>query len=229
MSDTANRPVDGRYFATASWLTFPVGIVVCTEEGSRRVFASALEWPGWCRSGRSEAEALDNLAAYASRYAPVAERAGIRFSAKPSGGFQIVERLAGNVTTDFGAPAIPARYDREPLGAKGAARLAVLVAGCWQVFDEVVAGAPAELRKGPRGGGRDRDKIVQHVAEAEIAYARKLGIRGHDLAPVREALVSVLGSSRHELPTETAWPRRYAARRIAWHVLDHAWEIEDKS
>jgi hypothetical protein len=24
-------------------------------------------------------------------------------------------------------------------------------------------------------------------------------------------------------------PPRYAIRRIAWHVLDHAWEIEDKS
>ena len=25
------------------------------------------------------------------------------------------------------------------------------------------------------------------------------------------------------------WPLGYAVRRFAWHVLDHAWEVEDKS
>jgi hypothetical protein len=28
---------------------------------------------------------------------------------------------------------------------------------------------------------------------------------------------------------QAKWPPAYAARRIAWHALDHAWEIEDRS
>jgi len=204
--------------------------LVCAETGSRRAFVSALDWPGWCRSGRTEAEALELLAAYASRYAAVAEQAGIRFPPKVTESFEVVERLAGNATTDFGAPAMAAEYEREPLGARGRARLVALVEGCWQVFDYVVAAAPAELRKGPRGGGRDRDQIVGHVAEAEIAYARKLGIRlGHELVQVREKVIALLSAPGHGGSFETAWSPRYAARRIAWHVMDHAWEIEDKS
>ena len=89
----------------------------------------------------------------------------------------------------------------------------------------------AQLGKGPRGGGRDRDDIVDHVAAAELAYARKLGIRlGSDLTASRAAIVEVLGApSDASSIGAKGWPPRYAARRIAWHVLDHAWEIEDKS
>jgi hypothetical protein len=89
--------------------------------------------------------------------------------------------------------------------------------------------APAGLRKGPRGGGRDRDEIADHVAAAELAYARKLGIRlGSDLAASRDAIAEVLAAPSDSLAAK-GWPPRYTARRIAWHVLDHAWEIEDKS
>ena len=31
------------------------------------------------------------------------------------------------------------------------------------------------------------------------------------------------------VPVPKGWPHRYAARRIAWHVLDHAWEMEDRA
>lgn len=211
-------------------MNFAVATVVCTEAGSRRVFASALDWPGWCRSGRDEAEALDNLVAYASRYEEVPRRAGIRFPAKPGAKLEIVEHLNGNATTDFGAPAIAAQYEAEPLGAEAAARLAALVTSCWQAFDDVVASAPAELRKGPRGGGRDRDEVVEHVTAAELAYARKLGIRlGHDLGRTRKEIVALLVSPEPNAAGAASWSPRYAARRIAWHVMDHAWEIEDKS
>lgn len=207
-----------------------MGVVVCTEQGARRVFASALDWPGWCRSGRDETEALGNLAAYSGRYAKVTALAGIAFSAGTGAGFEIVERLTGNATTDFGAPAIAARYEDERLGAAGATQMAALVGASWLAFDDAVAKAPAELRKGPRGGGRDRDQIVAHLAEAEVAYARKLGVRlGRDQALRREAIIAVLGTPGRRAASEKEWPPRYAARRIAWHVLDHAWEIEDKS
>jgi hypothetical protein len=204
---------------------------VCVETGSRRVFASALEWPGWCRSGRDEDEALERLREYAYRYSPVAAGAGILFSARTAGNFEVVEKVAGNATTDFGAPGAVAAFERERLTAAHAKRLCRLVEASWRALDEVAKKAPHNLRKGPRGGGRDRDAVIRHVGEAEISYARKLGIRGEqDLAAVRKAMLEVLGAATNGSPVvEKGWPTRYAARRIAWHALDHAWEIEDRS
>jgi hypothetical protein len=112
------------------------------------------------------------------------------------------------------------------------------VAAAWRVFDRVVAGAPAELRKGPRGGGRDRDKVVEHVLGAETSYARQLGVRHRQPAlgdaaattALRDAVVEAIrGATDQSVPAGKGWPVRYAARRIAWHVIDHAWEIEDRS
>ena len=119
-----------------------------------------------------------------------------------------------------------------------AERLAALVDSAWAYFDRVVATAPAELRKGPRGGGRDRDRVVAHVVEAEAAYARKLGVRHAGplagdpatIASLRAAILEALRATTASTSVaEGGWPPRYAARRIAWHVLDHAWEIEDRS
>ena len=208
------------------------------EVGSKKVFACALEWPGWCRSAKTEDDALEVLADYAARYAPVAAAAGVRFPKSAADSFEVVERLAGTTTTDFGAPGEPASADRAPLTKAQAARLAVLVDASWAFLDRVVAGAPPALRKGPRGGGRDRDKIVDHVIGAEVSYIRKLGLRFRQpaiddaggVAEVRDAILEVLRAARAPAPDlEKGWPYRYVARRIAWHVLDHAWEIEDRS
>ena len=201
---------------------------VYLETGTRRVFACALDWPGWCRSGKNEEAALETLAAYAPRYAAVAEQAGFAFPAK-AGALTVVERLPGSATTDFGAPDAVATEDHKRLTPAGRERLAAFVEASWAVLDRIVAGAPASLRKGPRGGGRDRDAIVEHVDGAEAGYSRKLGIRlrnptRHELRP------AVLAALRDGYEVaEKGWPPRYAARRIAWHALDHAWEIEDRS
>jgi hypothetical protein len=211
---------------------------VTVESGSNRVFACALDWPGWCRSGKDEALALQALAAAAPRYAVVASAAGLPFPAGVADRFEVVERLAGGGMTDFGVPGRISGRDTEPLGRPEAERLAALVATSWRVLDQVVAGAPAELRKGPRGGGRDRDAIAAHVLGAEANYARKLGIRLPEprpddhaaIAALHVAITAALGAaSDGSPPVEKGWPQRYAARRIAWHVLDHAWEIEDRS
>jgi hypothetical protein len=215
-------------------------VAVYLEVGARRVFACALDWPGWCRSGRDEERALAALAAAAPRYAVAAKEAGVRFPARAGDAFDVVERIPGTATTDFGAPGEAAAADAEPLTRQQARRQAALVAASWTILDRVAAGAPAELRKGPRGGGRDRDAIVEHVAAAEFAYARKLGIRhrqpgpgdvaGETLSALRAALLETLGqASSGEAPVPKGWRPRYAARRIAWHALDHAWEIEDRS
>jgi hypothetical protein len=211
---------------------------VYLELGRQRTFACALDWPGWCRSGKTEELALEALAAYAPRYAPVAERAGIAFPAGAGDAARVVERLPGSGATDFGVPEKLATADAEPLGARDAERQAALVTAAWALFDQVVAGAPAELRKGPRGGGRDRDKMVDHVLGAEAGYARRLGVKHRPpalddpdaIAALREAIVAVLRQpSDGTPPVPKGWPPRYAARRVAWHVLDHAWEMQDRS
>jgi len=220
-------------------------VPVYLEAGNTRVFACALDWPGWCRRAKTDEEALDALATYAPRYAVVAKRAGLRFpAAAPT--FEVVERIpwtGGKAFShvDFGALGAAAQLDSEPLTATQAKRLAALVEAAWAELDDVVESAPAELRKGPRGGGRDRDAAFAHVVAAEAAYARKLGVRHsgvrqtepqdrEEIAAVRGGIRAAISGARGGAPaSDKGWLPRYAARRIAWHVLDHAWEIEDRS
>lgn len=195
---------------------------VAIEAGRRRVFAIALDWPGWTRVAGDEAAALAGLALYLPRYAPVVRAAGMEM---PGTDFEVVERAPGNATTEFGAPAIVMDADRVPLGAADAGRLRRLLDGAWTVFDGAAAAAPPELRKGPRGGGRDRDKMIAHVHEAERAYLSKIGVRARGRDEVRAGFREALASDDETQP----WPRRYAVRRVAWHAIDHAWEMEDRT
>jgi hypothetical protein len=219
-------------------------VPVYLEAGNTRVFACSLDWPGWCRRAKTDDEALDALATYGPRYAAVAKRAGLRFPAAAHLTFDVVEAIPWRggkkfSYVDFGALGSAAKLDSESLTAAQAKRLAVLVEAAWGVLDDVVADAPTELRKGPRGGGRDRDAVFAHVVAAETAYARKLGVRHkvphdrEDITTVRADIVAALAGARAGTPPAGAagkgWLPRYAARRIAWHVLDHAWEIQDRS
>jgi hypothetical protein len=188
---------------------------VYLETGKTWTFACALDWPGWCRRGKGEEAALEALLEYADRYAAAVGEA-------PDRALTVVGRVPGNATTDFGAPAVVSSWEG-PLAASALPRLQA----CWQAFDAVVASAPSQLRKGPRGGGRDRDAVADHVREAERAYGSKVGARVPPRTPwpaQREALLDALGTGEG-----TSWPASYAVRRIAWHVLDHAWEVEDRS
>ncbi|TMC53122.1 MAG: hypothetical protein E6J20_08615 [Chloroflexi bacterium] len=194
---------------------------VYVEVGGKRAFASAADFPGWSRSGKDEPAALANLAAYAPRYAKVAKLAGVDFS-QSAPTFDVVERLKGNATTDFGAPGIPAREETKKLTPKQTERMLALVDAAWKYLDQVRAKAPSALRKGPRGGGRDRDKMYQHVIDAELEYGKGIGLRLKQ--PDRKALQQRLRNPE----SEGRWPVTYAARRIAWHALDHAWEMEDR-
>ena len=209
---------------------------VTLETSATKVFATAAQWPGWSRSGRDGPRALAALAGYAQRYAPVAARAGVRFPADAGADLRVVEEVAGDGSTSFGVPGRVTEPDRAPLTAAAAKRRVDLMLAAWAVFDDIVAAAPEHLRKGPRGGGRDRDAVVAHVLSAEAAYGRQLGLRlaaPVDLAGaagVRAALAQALRGASDGTPlVPRGWPPRYATHRIAWHVLDHAWEIEDKS
>ena len=209
-------------------------IAVALETTPKKTFACALEWPGWCRSGRDPDAALAALADYAPRFGPIAEAAGFPLPARITLGE--VERLPGGSTTAFGAPEVTFEADRSPVTPTAARRIAALVSAAWAHFDEVLAVTPESLRKGPRGGGRDRDKMATHVLEAENAYARQLGLKVphpalHDTPAIgvqREAILAVLCAGSDGAPVHK-WTTRYAARRVAWHVLDHVWEMQDRT
>lgn len=215
-------------------------IPVVLEVGQKKVFAAAVDWPGWCRWAKTEEAALTALAGAAARYAKVVSLAGLSLpaGAGDAAKFTVVERVPGNATTDFGAPGVPAKIDDDRLTPAKAKRLASLVGAAWNYLDSVAAQAPAELRKGPRGGGRNRDKMLAHVLAAEVMYARKVGLRLTEpavgdqqaIAAERDALLGAVAVSYDGSPPDVkAWVPRQAARRIAWHVLDHAWEMEDRS
>jgi hypothetical protein len=214
----------------------PARLDVVIEAGDKKVFASALDWPGWSRSARTGDEAIERLLEYAPRYARVATLAGLDLP--EAFDVDVVDRLEGGVGTDFGVPGLIHDADTERVSTAEAERLAAIVAAAWTTFDQVAAGAPAELRKGPRGGGRDRDKMVGHVMAADAAYAREVGIKAKELGfDDRAAYVALRGDMLDVLrkPSDGSslagrkWTLRYAARRIAWHALAHAWEMEDRS
>ena len=214
-------------------------VSVAIETGAKRVFATAVDWPGWSRAGRTEAAALEALVDAAPRYAIAAMQAGEAFPTPTSVEDLVIdERNPGDGGTDFGVPSRVTEHDRRPTSAAEADRLHRLVAAAWTVFDGVAERAPAELRKGPRGGGRDRDKVVDHVLGADHAYCGVMGIPitapSHDdprsIETMRSAMLALLGEPSDGTPLGgRKWPPRYAAGRIAWHALDHAWEIEDRS
>lgn len=210
-------------------------IAIGVEETRKRSFASALEWPGWSRSGKTPELAIEALLAYATRYAPVAARAGLVVATTSLDG-DVAQLLPGDASTEFGVPSITFDADRAPADIPESRRIAALVQAAWETFEAIAASAPAELRKGPRGGGRDTAKIVEHVVGAEQAYARQVGVKVSAPDPTDAGAVAVMRAAILEPIARASsgdpigrWTQRYAARRIAWHALDHAWEIEDRS
>jgi hypothetical protein len=220
-------------------------IKVYLEIGKKRVFVGAVDWPGWCRSGRDEKTALQTLIDYGPRYAQVLHSKEIEFLVPTDASDLIVtERHDGNATTDFGAPAIMLDTDREPIDRMEFERLQTILQACWGAFDRAVQRARGRaLRKGPRGGGRDINKILEHVLEADQGYLARLAWKQvreggknpvEELSRTRQAILKALEVALHgDLPERgprggVIWPPRYFIRRVAWHVLDHAWEIDDR-
>lgn len=224
----------------------PTSVECLIEAGARRTFASAAPWPGWCRAGRDEPDAIASLYVYGSRYADALGGSGVRFAASTmTGALTVIERVPGNATTDFGAPDGAFEADRRPIAGREWTRLRTVLEACWRAFDRSVVGAEGvELRKGPRGGGRELEAIVTHVVGAEASYLRKLtgsgiGVEERDAWAAREAERAAvrdgLGRAQEgKLPERgprggVMWAPRRFLRRAAWHVLDHAWEIQDRA
>lgn len=208
---------------------------VVLEQGKKKVFATAIDWPGWSRSGKTESDALDVLVSYAARYQRIAGSAGIRGVKATADRPEVVEIIQGSGATDYGVPDKIAEADHEIMTDTECERQIRLLEACWAYFDEVSQTVSAEMQKGPRGGGRDRDEIILHTLEADRGYARNIGVKtlpGHinrkdGLRAHRADVVAAIRTCNAE-KIETKWPLRYFIRRAAWHVLDHAWEMEDK-
>ncbi len=220
-------------------------IDIYLEIGNKKVFACAIQWPGWCRSGKSEADALDTLLAYTARYSAILQASGLGIPlARHVHDFAIVDRVDGDFSTSYGVPVMSIASDSTPLNAEQIARYSAILSACWQSFDAALkAGQGKELRKGPRGGGRELAEIANHVAYAEKGYLRHLGWEGTipDEADINlwmrreraEILNGIQAASRGEYPAQgphggKRWPLAYFFRRAAWHVTDHTWEIEDR-
>lgn len=223
----------------------PSSMAVYVEAGRRRAVAGALDWPGWCRVGRDEASALEALVAYAPRYAKLFARTKLAFTPPDDAdAYAVVERLKGTGTTDFGIPAAAPKLDGEPFDRAAHERAESILAAVWRALDRAFEAAEGRaLRKGPRGGGRDRDAIVRHVLGGDAGYLGSFGQKfradeasplGDELKRTRAAIrAALVAGVRGEIPEKgprggAIWTPRYYVRRVAWHTLDHAWEIEDR-
>ena len=214
-------------------------IPVYLETAKTRVFAVVPAWPGWCRSGRSEETALQALVDYVPRYVLALRGTQLAFpSINSVADLQVVASLPGNATTEFGAPDWPLPGDELPVDAAELERMRSFLHAAWQAFDRAVAAAQGKsLRMGPRGGGRDLEKMIAHNSGAEQAYLTALGGKakpGASDADLRLAMLEALAASvRGEIPAlgprgGQRWAPRFFVRRTVWHALDHAWELEDR-
>jgi len=213
-------------------------IRVMLEQGKKKAVAAAFDWPGWDRSGKSAESALAVLADYRERYAIVAARAGLADEFGATGGLEVVERLDGTGMTDFyGVSARSAGPEYEPMSEVQCERKVALLRACWAYFDDVAARVSPELRPGPRGGGRDRAKIVRHTNGAEFQeFAKKVGV----ITPLdawrdpvllqahRDAFCEAIREHSARGASARSWTVQFVIRRCAYHMLDHAWEMEDR-
>ncbi|HEY7343646.1 MAG TPA: hypothetical protein VH591_22445 [Ktedonobacterales bacterium] len=212
---------------------------VTLEIGPRgkKVVAVAPDWPGLERGAKTAEAAIERVQSYLPRYAPVAKLAGMDAAFATITTVDVVEDYPGTGSTDFwGISFAFSSIDRQDLSREDLERELTLMRACWALFDDVRARVSAEMRKGPRGGGRDRDRIVRHTLGAEQDFAVKLGVRAPEgalltdegLRAYRDAYCNAIRAFHAEGKMARAWPLRYLIRHTAFHTLDHTWEMEDK-
>ncbi len=204
----------------------------------RKIVAGAMDWPGLDRWGASEDEALNRLSSYLPRYAGVAERAGLASAFARAREIDVVERVPGSSSTDFwGIAHVPSQIEREVLSDADLERRLDLLRAAWASFDDTAARVSHELRPGPRSAGRSRDRIIRHVYGSEPEqFSRKVEVRtpldvvltpGGLVAHRRAYLDAIRAYNAEGKPART-WPIQFLIRRTAHHVMDHAWEMEDR-
>jgi hypothetical protein len=141
---------------------------VYVEVGEKRTFAAAVDWPGWCRSGRDEEAALEALAAYGPRYQVALGARARGLGVVRAGELRVLERLTGDSSTDFGAPGAVPAADEEPIGGRELDRWLRILQSCWDAFDRIAddavgaalaPGLRAEPRQDPGPRPRWRRRV----------------------------------------------------------------------
>ena len=217
----------------------PVRTVIERGPKGRKAVAFAVDWPGWSRGARTPELALATLESYRRRYRPIAVSARMADDLDAAGRLKVIEDHVGTGSTDFwGISYFPSKSEQDPMRDPELERKLKLLRTCWTYFDRVARTVSAEMRKGPRGGGRDRDRIIRHVIRTESEeFAPRLGLKIAEegaltpdgLAAHRKSyLAAIRAYNRGELKPMRTWTLAFLIRHSAYHVMDHAWEMEDK-
>lgn len=218
----------------------PVRTVIERGPKDKRTVAFGIDWPGWSRGARSAELALEMLESYRERYRPVAGLAGLAREFDAAGHLEIVEDKVGTGSTDFwGISFSPSATEHGPMTDAEFERGITLLRACWAFFDGVAARVSPEMRKGPRGGGRDRDRIIRHTIRTESEdFAKQVGLRIPEdgalspdgLRQHRDAYVEAMRAynAGHVERRMRSWTLPFLIRHSGYHTLDHAWEMEDK-
>ena len=217
----------------------PVRTVLERGPKGKRAVAFAVDWPGWSRGAKTPELALAMLESYRERYRPVAVAARMANEFDAAGALNVVEDRVGTGSTDFwGISFSPSTLEHDSMDDIEMNRKIVLLRSCWAFFDAVASQVSVELRKGPRGGGRDRDQIIRHTVRTESEeFAKRLGLRvpaGGALTPEglrdhRETYVATMRAyNAGEGKRMRSWNLPFLIRHSAFHTMDHAWEMQDK-
>ena len=218
----------------------PIRTVIERGPKGKRAVAFSLDWPGWSRGAKTPEAALETLEAYRERYRPIAALAGMATEFDAGGSLEVVEDRVGPGSTDFWAISFaPSSTEQGPLTEAELERGITILRACWAFFDGVAARVSPEMRKGPRGGGRDRNRIIRHTIRTESEdFAKQVGLRIPE-----EAALTPDGLRTHRTDYVAAmraynagevekrmrsWTLPFLIRHSAFHTLDHAWEMEDK-
>jgi len=215
----------------------PVRVMLEIGPRGKKVAAVAPDWPGLERGAATGEAAVERLLSYVPRYAAVAKLTGMTDAFANIDGADVIEQYPGTGSTDFwGISFAFSSIDRQAVSDEALERELTLMRACWAFFDGVRSRVSAEMQRGPRGGGRDRDRIVRHTFAAELDWAMKLGLRPpldallteEGLKAYRENYCSAIRTLHSQGNMARTWPLRYLIRHTAYHTLDHAWEMEDK-
>jgi hypothetical protein len=217
----------------------PVRTVVERGPKAKKVVAFAIDWPGWSRGAKTPEVALATLESYRERYRPVALAAGLADEFDGSGRLDVIEDRVGTGSTDFwGISFSPSSSEPDPMDDTELDRKIELLRACWSFFDDMAARVSPEMRKGPRGGGRDRDQIIRHTIRTESEdFAKRIGLRvpeeaalsAKGLLEFREAYVAAMRAyNAGEGKRMRSWTLPFLIRHSAYHMMDHAWEMADK-
>ena len=221
----------GQKMAGAMRVTLEVG------PKGKKVVAVAPDWPGLSRGAKTGEAAIERLLSYVPRYRRVANLAGMDAELPADPTVDVVEEYPGTGSTDFwGISFAFSSIDRQEVSREELKRELGLMRGCWAFFDDVRSRVSAELRKGPRGGGRDRDHIVRHVLVNEADWSGGIDVRtpaesvltDDGLKTHRDAYCDGIRSFHAEGKMARKWPLRFLIRHTAFHTMDHAWEMEDR-